>query len=133
MKRSPTKKRWRNTGPTAEVVDLVLARDQQCCVVCGGPVNGVRGWDWSLQHRVRRGAGSTRREWINKPANLILVDGSGTTGCHGRVESARIWAEASGYIVRDGITLPHQAALKHAVFGLWVWLDNDGGYRVVAE
>ncbi len=119
--------RPRDTGPSAEVVGLVLTRDLGRCIVCGDPVRGTRGWDWSIQHRVRRGAGSTRRPWINLPANLVVVCGSGTTGDHGRIESNPAWAAGQGFRVVDGIVLPADTPILHAAHGL-VLLDDLGGW-----
>lgn len=126
MKRSAMRSRPRSTGPSSGVVDVVLGRDQHCCVCCGNPARGGRGVDWSVQHRVPRGAGGTRREWINLPSNLILLCGSATTGCHGRVESDRVWAREFGWSVSDGLALPSQVILLHAPFGRWVYLADDG-------
>lgn len=127
MKRTGVRRRSRNTGPTAEVVDLIGARDNGRCAVCGEVVSGERGWDWSCQHRLRRGGGGTRRPWVNWPSNLVLLCGSGTTRCHGRVEVNRTWAERFGYRVVDGVTLPSGSPILHAVHG-WAYLTDGGGW-----
>ena len=70
--------------------------------LCGARVDfvdGVRGWDWSLQHRRPRGMGGTRLAEINSPANLLLLCGSATTGCHGYVERERAAALHAGWLV----------------------------------
>lgn len=123
----------RSTGPTRAVVDLVVARDEGRCAVCGGGVSGERGSDWSIQHRLRRGNGGTRRLWVNLPANLLLMHGSGTTSCHGRVESERTWAEKLGYRVVDGILLPVEVPVLHVPLGGWAMLADDGTYEVEAR
>lgn len=89
----------RNTGPTPEVRELVMERDGYRCVKCGLPVSGEPGRDYSLQHRVPRGMGGSRDPRLNLPSNLILLHGSGVTGCHGNVESNRTAALAYGYLV----------------------------------
>jgi len=43
--------------------------------------------------------GGSRWEGINDPANLITLCGTGTTGCHGWVESHPEWAKAHGWSV----------------------------------
>lgn len=125
IRRTPTRYRARNTGPSAEMVALIAERDRGCCAVCGGLVGGDRGLSWSVQHRLRRGNGGTRRLWINWPSNLILACGSATTFCHGRIERWRTWAQEQGYRVEDGVTLPAQTPIEHAVHGR-VYLTDDG-------
>jgi hypothetical protein len=78
----------------------VLERDGCRCVCCG---ISVIGQFYSLQHRDARGMGGTRREHVNCPCSLITMLGSGTTGCHGRVESnIDPEDEAKGYALRHG-------------------------------
>lgn len=89
----------RNTGPTAATRELVMNRDGFQCVRCGNPVSGEPGIGFSLQHRIPRGMGGSRDPRLNLPSNLILLDGSGTTGCHGEVESHRADAGDAGYLV----------------------------------
>lgn len=72
--------------------------------------------------------GGSKASWANQAPNGIVLCGSGTTGCHGRVESNRAWAEANGYIVRHGIELPEHVPVQHVLYGE-VWLTRDG--RVV--
>lgn len=43
--------------------------------------------------------GGTRKTDANSPANLILLCGSGTTGCHGHVETHREEACRAGWAV----------------------------------
>jgi 5-methylcytosine-specific restriction protein A len=89
----------RNTGPSPETRQAVMERDGFQCVRCGNVVSGEPGRDFSLQHRIPRGMGGSRDPRLNLPSNLILLDGSGTTGCHGEVESHRADAETDGYLV----------------------------------
>lgn len=84
----------RTTGPDFGTVLRVLSRDDHACVRCGVPVRGDRGVDWSVQHRVPRSGGGS-----NDPENLVILCGSGTTGCHGHVESYRAEALEHGYLV----------------------------------
>lgn len=87
------------TGPDQRIRQLVMERDQFQCVRCGNPVTGEPGVDFSVHHRIARGMGGSRDPRLNMPANLILLDGSGTTGCHGAVEKARAEARTHGYLV----------------------------------
>jgi len=75
-----------DTGPSSKVRALVIARDLGCCVCCGLSVLGRQA---SIQHRRARGMGGTSDAHANCCCNLILMLGSGTTFCHGRVESRR--------------------------------------------
>ncbi|MFF0864216.1 HNH endonuclease [Nonomuraea sp. NPDC003560] len=83
-----------DTGPSPKLRSLVEARDQ-VCVRCGLQV--PRDED-SIHHRIPRGRGGE-----NTAENLLLLCGSGTTGCHGWVESHRAEAYNAGYLVHTGI------------------------------
>jgi hypothetical protein len=110
------------------VFDAVWERDRGCCVRCGVALTGARGLSWSVHHRRPRGMGSSKVPWIDKPANLILLDGSGVDGCHGFIESHRIFARASGWLVPlNGVRLPSEVPMMHATLGV-VLLDDLGGY-----
>lgn len=130
MKRTPMKSRPRNTGPSTAVVALVWERDSGRCAACAGAITGERGYDWSVQHRSPRRAGSTRRPWINLPGNLVLLHGHGTSLCNGDVESDRTRWTAAGFLVRDGVLLPVEVPILHAVHGGWTMLADDGGVEV---
>lgn len=43
--------------------------------------------------------GGTRDPRINDPRNLVALCGSGTTGCHGWIESHRELALAQGWLI----------------------------------
>lgn len=118
-----------DTGPTPEVVAVVIARDEGRCFRCGVVIRGERGRDWSIQHRRGRGTGGTSLPDTNQPPNLILLDGSGTTGCHGWVEHNRTAALAAGWAVpRLGKrSNPLLAPVTHHRYGR-VWLTADGGW-----
>lgn len=122
LDRKPTK----NTGPDVATVALVVERDRGCCARCGRHVaSGVRGRDWSVQHRRARGAGGTRRVDTNSPAALILLCGSASTGCHGHAESHRAEAREFGWAVRQSDD-PAVMPVLHAVHGGWVLLTPAG-------
>lgn len=88
-----------STGPDQRIRELVAERDGWSCVRCAQPVGGEPGTGYSLQHRIPRGMGGSRDARLNMPANLILLCGSATTGCHGAVESDRAAAREAGYLV----------------------------------
>lgn len=71
--------------------------------------------------------GGTSDPAINYLSNLLWVCGTGTTGCHGYMESYRTEACAKGWLVGDG----QDPALVPVL--LWdrrrVLLDNEGGTR----
>lgn len=45
--------------------------------------------------------GGSRDPRINDPRNLVLVCGSGTTGCHHEIESDRELALGTGWLLRS--------------------------------
>lgn len=109
----------RDTGPSREQRAIVLDRALGCCEICGAlviqPSGGVWEPQWmpvqpySVHHRSARGMGGSTVAWINSPANLLLLCGSGTTGCHGHVESHRAEAYENGWLIsgrRDPATVP---------------------------
>lgn len=69
--------------------------------------------------------GGSRWPGVNLPGNLLTLCGSGTTGCHGWVESHPTWAEAHGWSVRrslqDAVTL-----VPIWTWRGWVRIRNDG-------
>lgn len=123
-KPAPTK-RPRYTGPDDETRAVVMDRDLYRCTRCGQSIQGISGVDFSLQHRDPRGMGGSRRVGINSPANLFLVDGSGTTGCHGYMESERTEAYEAGWLLRFSAD-PYLTPVR-TWRGL-IWLTDDGGW-----
>ncbi|RSS86992.1 hypothetical protein EF903_17930 [Streptomyces sp. WAC05292] len=80
----------RRTGPTDTVRLLVHQRDGGRCVRCDSPR------DLTIHHRVNRGMGSSREEWINQPHNLLLV----CTTCNSWFEDHPRESYSSGWKVR---------------------------------
>lgn len=87
----------RSTGPDTDTREKVRWRDRDRCRRCGAST-------WQIHHRKPRGMGGTRDPEANSPESLVLLCGSGTTGCHGWVESHRAEARAEGWLVnRHGV------------------------------
>lgn len=122
-----SRRRARDTGPDAATRALVLSRDGNACVCCGASVIGE---PYSLQHRKRRSQGGD-----NSPSNLVTVLGTGSTGCHERIDSRRDPEdEARGYTVRS---FQDPALVPVMVFepsgsGMTVFLAADGTYSATA-
>jgi hypothetical protein len=77
--------------------------------------------------------GGTSRPEVNEPANLILLCGSGTTGCHGAVEANRTLAVENGLLLPAG-AVPEEVPVRLFKDGRMrlVLLDNDGDWSEVA-
>lgn len=87
------------------------------CEICGAPGNNAH-------HRKNRSQGG-----LDVLSNLLLLDGSGTTGCHGLVTTNPYWAYQHGYAVKsfeDPASKP--VLLRHG----WVRLDDNGSIEGVA-
>jgi hypothetical protein len=75
--------------------------------------------------------GGTRAAWINQPANLITLCGSGTTGCHGWVEHHPREARELGLSVsRNGL---RPDCVPVLTWRGWLLLTNDGKALPVDE
>jgi 5-methylcytosine-specific restriction protein A len=114
--------RVRRTGPSDEVVDLVLERAQHSCEMCTVALRPRRGVDWHCHHRRARRMGGSQLPDTNLPQNLLVLCPS----CHELVESERTAAYAGGWLVRQ-----NQDPLKVRVLigaAVWVLLTADGEY-----
>jgi 5-methylcytosine-specific restriction protein A len=117
--------RRRQTGPTYTIRMLVVERDQRACACCGKTIGSGQ---WSMQHRLARGAGGTSNPLINAPSNLITLCGSATSpGCHLTAESREAGSHDAGFWLHHGQD-PATVPVRHALHG-WVLLDNHGGYK----
>lgn len=93
---------------------LVYERDKGRCVVCLEAVT-----TGSVHHRQGRGGKDPHRL-----SNCLLVCGTGTTGCHGRIHSNPAWAYENGYMVRRlGVDTPETVPVRYG--DLMVHLIND--------
>jgi hypothetical protein len=95
---------------------IVAARSGGVCEVCG-----ARRAD-SMHHRVKRGRGGP---WT--PSNILHTCGSGTTGCHGRIEAHPAIAADFGYDLPTGEVPTTVPVWLRNVHG-WAWwlLDDEG-------
>lgn len=95
----------------------VIVRDSGKCFRCGRQVAICDGEEYkglpvihrvgqfSIHHRYPRGMGGSSNPEINSTANLMVLCGTGTTGCHGWVEAHRGQAREDGLLLH-GIELP---------------------------
>jgi len=104
----------RSAGPTLATCRIVDERDEFRCQRCGASLASVSG---SRHHR------QLRRSGDHRPCNLVLLCGSGTTGCHG-------WAHAHPAEARlEGLIVPSWASPEFVpmkTYGGWVRLVPDG-------
>ena len=108
-----------SAGPKA-VAAAVDRRDGEACVRCGLSLAWLPG---SRHHRQRRQVGGHR------VANLILLCGSGTTGCHGWVHANPQAARDNGWIVSAYVKNVELVPVKRWTpeFGLqWFCIDDAG-------
>lgn len=98
--------------------ERVLRRAMESCERCGT----WSGLAWSIHHRRPRKMGGTKQ--LERLSNLVLLCGSGTTGCHGWVEKHRTMAFGLGWLVHQW---DDPAAVAVCRRGCWVLLTDDGG------
>lgn len=110
---------------TLNTVMVVLHRQDYRCIRCSEPIEGERGVAWSAHHRRPRGMGGSRRDDTDTPVNLLAVCGSGTTGCHGYIESHRAEALTNGWLVPQSADPAHASVLVDRE-SRWVYLTEDG-------
>lgn len=115
-------------------VELGWERAQGCCERCGKGLDWHdRGWGWSAHHREARGSGGSRLPHVSKVSNMLILCGSGVTGCHGIVETGRSAATDLGYLVsRHGLRRPKDVPVLHVLYG-WVLLLEDGNVEERTE
>lgn len=112
------------------ISEKVDERDRYACVRCGQPLNVTPG---SRHHRQRRAIGG------HTLANIVLLCGSGTTGCHGWVHAHPREARAAGWIVRaEGLVTPSEIPVQVVAGGLgspliWVMLAPQGRSMRIPE
>jgi hypothetical protein len=107
-----------------ETRTAVFERAYYRCERCHG---GPDVFGWSVHHRVPRGMGGSKNPMLHQMANLILLCGSGVSGCHGWVESYRDQARNDGFLlqrVNSAEEIPFIDNEKNA----WL-IDNEGGKK----
>lgn len=73
---------------------IVRTRDGHRCQMCGCSIVDQPS---SIHHRRRRGMGGSAL--LERPSNLVRLCGTGTTGCHGFVESNRTQSTTRGWLL----------------------------------
>ncbi|MEU9355060.1 HNH endonuclease signature motif containing protein [Streptomyces griseoloalbus] len=111
----------RRTGPTDVVKAIVYDRDGGACVRCGARD------DLTIHHRVNRGMGGAREEWINQAHNLLLV----CRVCNGWFEDNPRESYEHGWKVRRP-QLPGEVEVRYPDGRLYV-LTPDGVRRATVE
>lgn len=101
--------------------DLVIDRDRGRCARGGEDVERI---PFSVHHRKPRGMGGTKDPLSCDPRNLVLLCGTGTTGCHGEIESNRAEALATGWLLTSYLELDVPLIARD---GHQIYLDANGG------
>ena len=106
--------------------ELAINRSLFRCELCGGRLDNWYGV--SVHHRRPRGMGGSKDPKTNSASNLIVLCGSGTSGCHGKVEKNRADSKRDGLLVASwGDPASAPILLK----GTW-WLLTDDGQKIPA-
>lgn len=113
----------KNTGPSTGVREEVWERSGGYCERCGKAIGTSA---MSVHHRRPRRMGGTTDPSVNTVPNLAILCGSGTTGCHGEIESRRSDAYADGWLLHAGQD-PAEVPVRLRG-GPMVMLTSDGGY-----
>lgn len=122
-KRTVERQRKRyDTGPDQATRVALWERANGRCEVCGLPIAMDRWPGYSRHHRLPRGRGGH-----NRLSNLLLLCGTGTTGCHGLIESQRALAYGNGWLVHTGDE-PTEIPVELAKHLEAMYLTDDGDY-----
>jgi len=112
----------KRTGATDEVRQQIFLRANFSCERCS---ETRFTFGTSIHHRKPRGMGGTKKQEINDPTNLIFLCGTGTTGCHGWIESNRKIAFEKGLLVRQTEN-PSDIPFQDSFGNMWK-LSSDFG------
>lgn len=126
MRTKPTAARRVALRDLAAARVVVIERAGGKCERCG---NNAPYSPFSVHHRAPRRSGGSRDPLVNTPSNLVLLCGTGTTGCHGEIESYREAARESGWLL-SSVTHAERVAVR-LWDGRWVRLTGDGCYTPV--
>lgn len=80
------------SAPPRRNVELVRQRDEGRCVRCGA-------WGGNVHHRMMRS--QAPKDAVHRVENMIVLCGSGVTGCHGWVHAHPRESYESGWLVRS--------------------------------
>ena len=100
-------------NPSARTVELVRDRDGGC-VRCGR-------WGGNTHHRKLRSQSS--KQEVHLPQNLIVLCGSGTTGCHGWVHANPAESYEQGWLVRSWQS-PEEVPVRYAGGHMYTLTDR---------
>lgn len=98
--------------------NIVRTRDGSRCQMCGCSIVDAPS---SIHHRRRRGMGGSAL--LERPSNLVRLCGTGTTGCHGFVESNRTQSTTRGWLLGF---LDNPEEIPLLCFDGWMLLGDDG-------
>ncbi len=102
--------------------NMTLARADWLCDRCGRNLVEL---GFSRQHRRAHGMGGRVGAELHTPANVVILCGSATTGCHGLVEThERAQAELDGWVIKGEARRPEDVPVLHWRHGLVV--PGDG-------
>lgn len=111
--------------PGPESRRLVIERANGLCERCGLSVAGV---PYSIHHRRTAGMGGSKDPASHAPSNLLLLDGSGTTGCHGWVTTHFAESFETGLVVSRWQNPAEIPVLVFMHAPRKVLLDDNGRY-----
>ena len=106
-------------GPTRDTTAAVDERDKYRCVRCARDIDGG-----SRHHR------QLRRFGDHSAANLVLLCGSGTTGCHGWVHANPALAYATGLMIHSW---HDPASVPARYWSGWFILTIEGRKMEISE
>lgn len=114
-------------------------REKERCFLCRRPLvwerRGAAVGGWSAHHRKPRGTGGTSDPRIGSIANCLILCGTGTTGCHGRIERNREVALRVGLLIPRNATTEEYAPAAVRVRRMdktW-WLLTESGRAVEVD
>lgn len=108
---------------SAKTREQIIERDGGRCQWKGCPIGPDTAY--SIQHRRARGQGGSKDLATSRASNGVLMCGTGTTGCHGYVESHRTEARERGFNVSLHEKAP--ASVPIVTFEGTFVLDDLGG------
>lgn len=112
------------SDPITEARIAAGRRQGYTCLICEG--NLLTSVPHSFHHRLMRSHGHGYAG-LHLPGNLILLCGTGTTGCHGHVHAHPKEAYERGWLVH-----PWEDPLEKPVWSKahgMILLDDEGGWR----